>query len=127
MQKRYAGTHTLKVDLGAEGDKSLFKTPNLQRREDCKEWVQEGDVIRLYPQIKTILKALTLPLSSLNLEQTGKSVLLQDLVLKTTVSLSLPELLADGSDIDARVKLDVYFAFKTVKKKERKKTGKVRR
>lgn len=127
MQKRYAGTHTLKVDLGAEGDKSLFKTPNLQRREDCKQWVQEGDVIRLYPQIKTILKALTLPLSSLNLEQTGKSVLLQDLVLKTTVSLSLPELLADGSDIDARVKLDVYFAFKTVKKKERKKTGKVRR
>lgn len=76
---------------------------------------------KIVPQIKTILKALTLPLSSLNLEQTGKSVLLQGLVLKTTVSLSLPELLADGSDIDARVKLDVYFAFKTVKKKERKK------
>lgn len=76
---------------------------------------------KIVPQIKTILKALTLPLSSLNLEQTGKSVLLQGLVLKTTVSLSLPELLADGSDIDARVKLDVYFAFKRVKKKERKK------
>lgn len=41
------------------------------------------------------------------------------------MSLSLPELLADGSDIDARVKLDVYFAFKTVKKKKKeRKRGK---